>query len=245
MRSVGAGLVPAREGINPSPTSGGPIVPLRALARVAPGVRPAVLERLDGRPAERLVFEGEARDPEARLSGLPVSLQGQALELARAFSHLRLALALSLLLVFLTVAALYESFRLPLVIMATVPVALGGALGLLTITGQTLNVLSFLGLILLAGVVVNNAIVLVHRIHERMGQGEALDASIRSAARERYRPILMTTATTIAGMLPLALLPGEGMELQRALAVTVIGGMVTSTFASLVLVPVLYRKARG
>jgi hydrophobic/amphiphilic exporter-1 (mainly G- bacteria), HAE1 family len=220
------------------------IVPLKALARLAPGMRPAVLERLDGRPAERLVFEGEARDPETLLAGLPVMLQGQALELSRAFSQLRLALALSLLLVFLTVAALYESFRLPLVIMATVPVALGGALGLLAITGQTLNVLSFLGLILLAGVVVNNAIVLVHRIHERAGQGQAVDDAIRAAARERYRPILMTTATTIAGMLPLALLPGDGVELQRALAITVIGGMVTSTFASLVLVPVLYRKAR-
>jgi len=221
------------------------IVPLRALARVTPGVRPAVLERLDGRPAERLVFEGEARNPEALLSGLPVMLQGQALELSRAFSQLRLALALSLLLVFLTVAALYESFRLPLVIMATVPVALGGALGLLAITGQTLNVLSFLGLILLAGVVVNNAIVLVHRIHERARRGEVMDEAIRAAARERYRPILMTTATTIAGMLPLALLPGDGVELQRALAITVIGGMVTSTFASLVLVPVLYRRTRA
>jgi HAE1 family hydrophobic/amphiphilic exporter-1 len=225
------------------------VVPLRALARVSPGLRPAVLERLDGRPAERLVFEGpmegKSRDPEALLAGLPVSLQGQALELGRAFSQLRLALALSLLLVFLTVAALYESFRLPLVIMATVPVALGGALGLLAITGQTLNILSFLGLILLAGVVVNNAIVLVHRIHERVGRGEVMDEAIRAAARERYRPILMTTATTIAGMLPLALLPGEGVELQRALAITVIGGMMTSTFASLVLVPVLYRKAKA
>jgi hydrophobic/amphiphilic exporter-1 (mainly G- bacteria), HAE1 family len=226
------------------PVSVPQIVPLKALARVSPGLRPAVLERLDGRPAERLVFEGEARDPEALLAGLPVMLQGQALELSRAFSQLRLALALSLLLVFLTVAALYESFRLPLVIMATVPVALGGALGLLAITGQTLNVLSFLGLILLAGVVVNNAIVLVHRIHERVGRGEEMDGAIRAAARERYRPILMTTATTIAGMLPLALLPGDGVELQRALAITVIGGMVTSTFASLVLVPVLYRKGR-
>ncbi len=220
------------------------IVPLRALARLDPGLRPAVLERLDGRPAERMVFEGEARDPEALLSGLPVALEGQALELRRAFSQLRLALALSLLLVFLTVAALYESLRLPLVVMATVPVAAGGALGLLAITSQTLNILSFLGLILLAGVVVNNAIVLVHRIHERVGGGEEMDAAIRAAARERYRPILMTTATTIAGMLPLALLPGEGVELQRALAITVIGGMVTSTFASLILVPVLYRRAR-
>jgi len=221
------------------------IVPLRALARLDPGLRPAVLERLDGRPAERLVFEGEARNPEALLVGLPVALEGQALELGRAFSQLRLGLALSLLLVFLTVAALYESFRLPLVVMATVPVAVGGALGLLAVTGQTLNILSFLGLILLAGVVVNNAIVLVHRIHERVGRGEDMDGAIRGAARERYRPILMTTATTIAGMLPLALLPGEGVELQRALAITVIGGMAASTFASLILVPVLYRKARA
>jgi HAE1 family hydrophobic/amphiphilic exporter-1 len=226
------------------------IVPLRALARISPGLRPAVLERLDGRSAERLVFEGEAPDanPEALLAGLAhsaderVAPAGQALELRRAFSQLRLALALSLLLVFLTVAALYESFRLPLIVMATVPVALGGALGLLAVTGQTLNVLSFLGLILLAGVVVNNAIVLVHRIQERLLHGEAMDDAIRAASRERYRPILMTTATTIAGMLPLALLPGEGVELQRALAIGVIGGMVTSTFASLLLVPVLYRR---
>jgi HAE1 family hydrophobic/amphiphilic exporter-1 len=227
-----------------------PIVPLRALARIVPGLRPAILERLDGRSAERLVFEGEALgagNPEALLAGLARSADervapgGQALELARAFAQLRLALALSLLLVFLTVAALYESLRLPLVIMATVPVAAGGALGLLAVTGQTLNVLSFLGLILLAGIVVNNAIVLVHRIEERRHRGEAMDEAIRAAGRERYRPILMTTATTVAGMLPLALLPGEGVELQRALAICVIGGMITSTFASLLLVPVLYR----
>lgn len=229
------------------------IVPLRAVARITPGLRPAVLERLDGRSAERLVFEGsigDSRDPEALLAGLAhsaderVAPAGQALELRRAFSQLRLALALSLLLVFLTVAALYESLRLPLVVMATVPVAAGGALGLLALTGQTLNVLSFLGLILLAGIVVNNAIVLVHRIQERLLRGEAMDEAIRAAARERYRPILMTTATTVAGMLPLALLPGEGVELQRALAIGVIGGMMTSTFASLLLVPVLYRRMR-
>lgn len=246
-------LVRAPEAQDPEllPVGAGEIVPLRALARMRPGLRPPVLERLDGRPAERLTFEGEARDPEALLAGVSrsaderVAPEGQALELRRAFSQLRLALALSLLLVFLTVAALYESFRLPLVVMATVPVALGGSLGLMAATGQTLNVLSFLGLILLAGVVVNNAIVLVHRIQERLELGEPMDEAIRGAGGERYRPILMTTATTIAGMLPLAILPGEGVELQRALAIGVIGGMVTSTFASLLLVPVLYRRARG
>lgn len=241
---------PEDPGLIPVGAPGTGIVPLRAVARVAHGVRPAALERLDGRPAARLVFEGESGGAEARLAGLTgggderILPGGQALELRRAFSQLRLALALSVLLVFLSVAALYESFRLPLVVMATVPVALGGALGLLAATGQTLNILSFLGLILLGGIVVNNAIVLVHRIEERAAQGQPLDEAIRQAARERYRPILMTTATTIAGMLPLALLPGEGVELQRALAVGVIGGMLTSTFASLLLVPVLYRKVR-
>ncbi len=244
---------PEDPGLIPVGTGAG-IVPLRAVARVAHGVRPAALERLDGRPAARLVFEGESGDAEARLAGLSgggderILPGGQALELRRAFSQLRLALALSVLLVFLSIAALYESFRLPLVVMVTVPVALGGALGLLAVTGQTLNILSFLGLILLGGIVVNNAIVLVHRIEERAAQGQlrggTMDEAIRDAARERYRPILMTTATTIAGMLPLALLPGEGVELQRALAIGVIGGMTTSTFASLLLVPVLYRKVR-
>jgi len=94
--------------------------------------------------------------------------------------------------------------------------------------------------------------VLVHRIQERIQErllrgnpGDTMEDAIRAAARERYRPILMTTATTVAGMLPLALLPGEGLELQRALAIGVIGGMVTSTFASLLLVPVLYRRAKA
>jgi len=232
------------------------VVPLRALARITPGVRPPALERLDGRPAVRLAFEGTGRkegqagDPGALLAGVSqgagerISLEGQTLELRRAFSQLRLALGLSLLLVFLCVAALYESLRLPLVVMATVPVALGGALGLLALTGQTLNLLSFLGLIMLAGIVVNNAIILVHRIGERLQRGEAMDEAIRGAARERYRPILMTTVTTVSGMLPLALLPGEGVELQRALAIAVIGGLTTSVFASLLLVPILYRAAR-
>ena len=172
-----------------------------------------------------------------------VSLAGQALELGRAFGQLRLALVLSLLLVFLTVAALYESLTTPLVVMSTVPVALGGALGLLAAAGQSLNILSFLGLILLAGIVVNNAIVLVHRVEDHLRAGRGTDEAIRLAGAERYRPILMTTLTTVLGMLPLALLGGEGVELRRALALAVIGGMTTSTFASLLLVPVLYRFA--
>jgi HAE1 family hydrophobic/amphiphilic exporter-1 len=233
-------------------TAKGSAVPLAALARLTPGMRPPVLERLDGRPAARRVFDTVQGDPEAALfsltsaktSGEEVMLGGQALELRRAFSQLRLALGLSLVLVFLTVAALYESFRIPLVVMTTVPVALAGALGLLLVTGQSLNILSFLGLILLAGIVVNNAIVLVHRIeeHRRSGDdGMTIETAIRRAAAERYRPILMTTVCTVAGMLPLAVLGGAGVELRRSLALAVMGGTLTSVFASLLLVPVLHR----
>ena len=177
-----------------------------------------------------------------------MALRGQARELRRAFGQLRLALVLSLVLVFLTVAALYESLTIPLVVMSTVPVALGGALGLLAVTGQTLNVLSFLGLILLAGIVVNNAIVLVHRIEDHRRAGRGMEEALRRAGAERYRPILMTTLTTVCGMLPLVLLGGPGVELRRALALAVLGGTTTSVFASLLLVPVLYRlgcRGRG
>ena len=227
------------------------VVPLAAVASLRAGSRPAALEREDGLPAVRLLFDQGDRlarfDPDAALRGLAraadeeVVPAGQALELRRAFGQLRLALILSLALVFLTVAALYESLATPLVVMSTVPVALGGALGLLAATGQTLNVMSFLGLILLAGIVVNNAIVLVHRIEDHRRAGRAMPAAIRLAGEERYRPILMTTLTTLAGMLPLALLGGAGAELRRALAVAVAGGLATSFFASLFLVPVLYR----
>jgi hydrophobic/amphiphilic exporter-1 (mainly G- bacteria), HAE1 family len=227
-------------------------LPLAALARLDPGARPPALEREDGQPAVRMAFDGGLgnRDPQELLRGVAraadeqVAPGGQALELRRAFGQLRLALSLSLLLVFLTVAALYESLVTPLVVMTTVPVALGGALGLLALAGQTLNVLSFLGLILLAGIVVNNAIVLVHRIEDHLRAGSQVDEAVRQAGAERYRPILMTTLATVAGMLPLALLGGEGVELRRSLALAVVGGMSLSTFASLLLVPVLYRWSR-
>lgn len=257
---------PADPGLLPVslPGGSGEVVPLSALARLTPGARPPYLERQDGRPAARRAFEGVDGDPEAALSrmlretrrgaGEEIALAGQALELSRAFGQLRLALLLALALVFLTVAALYESFRIPLVVMVTVPVALGGALGLLWLAGESLNILSFLGLILLGGIVANNAIVLVHRIEENRRTAldppaggavpsprERISDAIRRAASERYRPIAMTTICTLAGMLPLALIGGPGVELRRSLALAVMGGTLTSVFASLLLVPVLYR----
>jgi len=172
--------------------------------------------------------------------GESVRLTGQAHEVARSFRQLGLALALSLALVFLTLAAIYESVLLPWVIMACVPTAAGGGILLLGLTGQSLTVISLLGLILLGGIVVNNAIVLMHRIEQARRRGAMCQEAIQIAMRERYRPILMTTLTTLLGMLPLALLGGDGVELRRALSITVIGGMLSGTLASLMLVPALY-----
>jgi len=237
-----------------SPNSASRVVPLSALARFESETRSSRIFRQEGRPAVRLVLGGgpagariDALALEKLLgrihlsSGESATLGGEALEVARSFSQLRLAFILSLILVCLTIAAAYESLVLPALILTTVPVAAGGGFVLLLATGQSLNVMSFIGLILLGGIVVNHTIVLVDRIENLRGAGEKEDDAIRQAAAERYRPIIMTTATTMLGMLPLAILGGEGVELRRALAVTVVGGLFTSTFASLLLVPLLHR----
>ena len=233
-------------------------LPLGAMARIDRRWTEPALQRRNGRPALYLsVDQGlEAADTvEQVLAEIPLavdeqaSLSGQVQEIRRSFDQLRLAMILALLLVFLTVAALYESLTMPLVVMITVPVAAAGGLVALALTGQTMNVMSFLGLILLAGIVVNNAIVLVHRAEQLRDHMPSSRQAISTAAAERYRPILMTTLTTLLGMIPLALLGGEGVELRRALATTVSGGLVTSWAAALLVVPALYlslaRRGRG
>ncbi len=241
---------PADPRLLPVRPSADGVVPLAAVAAVERRLEPPALERRNGRPAVRFALNPTALSPDkvaALLERMPLALDeevrlvGQAQELQRSFTQLKWALVLALVLVFLSVAAMYESLAMPLVVMTTVPVAAAGALGVLELGGQSLNVMSFLGLILLAGIVVNNAIVLVHRIEQRRAAGaEAVDA-IREAAAERYRPILITTVTTLLGMIPLAALGGEGIELRRALALAVSGGLVTSLFAALFVVPVLHR----
>ena len=250
-----AGRVSAGQHLGDEPPR---VLPLAAFAAIEQRLQPPALERRDGRPALRLEVVGAGETGgavaaigpaqlESIFSSMPlavderVRLVGQVHELRRSFGQLRLALFLALILVFLTVAALYESLTLPLVVMTTVPVAAAGALTALMLTGQSLNVMSFLGMILLAGIVVNNAIVLVHRIEQLIAQGTAALEAVRQAAGERYRPILMTTLTTLLGMVPLAALGGQGVELRGALAVAVSGGLVTSFFATLFVVPILHR----
>ncbi|MCW8958295.1 MAG: efflux RND transporter permease subunit, partial [Gammaproteobacteria bacterium] len=144
-------------------------------------------------------------------------------------------------LVFVVMAVQYESLRNPVVILLGVPFAvIGVSLGLV-VTGLPLSMPVWLGMIMLAGIVVNNAIILVEYMDMARNRGLALEEAITEAARLRLRPIMMTTLTTVMGMLPLALGIGEGAEMLQPLAVALIAGLSMSLLVTLVLIPILYR----
>ncbi|MDP7111388.1 MAG: efflux RND transporter permease subunit, partial [Myxococcota bacterium] len=178
--------------------------------------------------------------------GFDVVIAGESEQQQGTFAQMGVGLLLALALVYMVMAAQFESLRHPLVIMGSVPFAGVGAVLALLLTGTTFNVYSYLGLIVLAGIVVNNAIVMVDLVNrlrrdEGMGRREALLVG----ARLRLRPILMTTLTTVLALLPVAIGVGEGGELQAPLARVVVGGLLVSTAVSLVLVPVLYQAVGG
>jgi len=151
------------------------------------------------------------------------------------------AIILALFLVYMVMAMLYESLRDPLVVMFSVPLAVIGVVLILILTNTTLNVQTYIGMIMLGGIVVNNAIILVDYTNLlRNRDGMELMEAIKEAGRRRLRPILMTALTTIVGMLPMAIGLGEGSEVQAPLARTVIGGLTASTFITLVVIPVIY-----
>jgi HAE1 family hydrophobic/amphiphilic exporter-1 len=187
-----------------------------------------------------------AEEAEALIAGMTlpqgVSLRvaGQSDEMQRAFRSLLIALALAVFLVYLVMASQFESLLHPMVILLTIPLALTGAILALWMTGSSLSVVVFIGLIMLAGIVVNNAIVLVTRINQLRESGLARTPAIIEAGRARLRPIVMTTLTTTLGLIPLALGLGEGSELRAPMAVTVIGGLLFSTLLTLVVIPVVY-----
>jgi HAE1 family hydrophobic/amphiphilic exporter-1 len=187
-----------------------------------------------------------ASDVEARLAQVPrpagyeVTVSGAFEEQEKAFSELLVSLALALLLVYMVLASQYESLRDPLIVMLSVPLATIGVLVTLFLTGTTLNVQSYIGCIMLGGIVVNNAILLVDQAGALMRDGRSSREAATEAGRRRLRPILMTTATTILGLLPLALGIGEGADAQAPLARAVIGGLLGSTPVTLVLIPAVF-----
>jgi HAE1 family hydrophobic/amphiphilic exporter-1 len=173
-------------------------------------------------------------------AGLAVTIAGQNEEMARSFKSLQFALLLAVFLVYLVMASQFESFLHPFVILFTIPLALIGAVWALFLTGSTISVVVFIGLILLAGIVVNNAIVLIDLINQLRDQGTGKRAAILEGGKSRLRPILMTTLTTTLGLLPLALGIGEGAEVRAPMAITVIGGLTVSTLLTLIVIPVVY-----
>jgi HAE1 family hydrophobic/amphiphilic exporter-1 len=172
--------------------------------------------------------------------GLTLYITGQSEEMEASFKSLLFALGLAIFLVYLVMASQFESLLHPFVILFSIPLAAVGVALALWLTNTSLSVIVFIGLIMLAGIVVNNAIVLLDLINQLRERGMDRISAIREGARLRLRPIMMTTLTTVLGLLPMALGLGEGSEMRTPMAITVIGGLLTSTMLTLLVVPVMY-----
>jgi HAE1 family hydrophobic/amphiphilic exporter-1 len=168
------------------------------------------------------------------------SLSGQEEERQRSFGSLLLALGLALFLVYLVMASQFESLLHPFVILFTVPLGMIGVVAALLLARQPVNVVVMIGIVMLGGIVVNNAIVLVDAVNQLRREGWSRRDALVQAGERRLRPILMTTGTTVLGLLPMALGLGEGAELRAPLAITVIGGLSVATLLTLVVIPVVY-----
>jgi HAE1 family hydrophobic/amphiphilic exporter-1 len=172
--------------------------------------------------------------------GVAAMVSGQSEEMQASFESMQFALALAIFLVYLVMASQFESLIHPFVILFTIPLALVGAVLALYLTGTTINIVALIGVIMLAGIVVNNAIVLVDLINQLQAKGADRVEAIMEAGRARLRPILMTSLTTALGLLPMAIGFGEGAEVRAPMAITVIGGLLVSTFLTLLVIPVVY-----
>jgi HAE1 family hydrophobic/amphiphilic exporter-1 len=174
--------------------------------------------------------------------GYKVQLTGEKEEMQEAFVKLMFALILSILLIYMIMASQFESLVQPFIVMFTVPLSIIGVLWILLFTQTAISIIVFLGLIMLGGIVVNNGIVLIEYINILRENGMPIVEAAETASRIRIRPILMSTLTSVFGLIPLALGIGEGSELRAPMAITVIGGLTTSTFFTLIVIPMLYIK---
>ncbi|MFH0913053.1 MAG: efflux RND transporter permease subunit, partial [Candidatus Omnitrophota bacterium] len=165
---------------------------------------------------------------------------GEAEEQAKAFKDLTLLLILGIALVYMVMAAQFESFLDPFIVMFAVPFTFTGVFLAFLLTGTTLSVITFLGIIMLMGIVVNNAIVLISYINILRARGCSMLEAVTQGGRDRLRPVMMTTVTTLVGLLPLAISRGEGSEVWQPLGITMIGGLTISTLVTMLFVPTLY-----
>jgi HAE1 family hydrophobic/amphiphilic exporter-1 len=211
----------------------------RRVALIRANLAGGALADVVGKIEERLREEVELP------SHMAFYLTGQNQEWERSQGSLWLALGLSIFLVYVIMAAQFESLLHPLVIMFTIPLAFFGTFLVLAVLDVALSIVVFLGMIMLAGIVVNNAIVLVDYINTLKRRGLARDEAIVTAGTVRLRPILMTTATTVLGLLPMALGLGDGAEIRTPMAISVISGLVASTVLTLLIIPTIYALVDG
>jgi hydrophobic/amphiphilic exporter-1 (mainly G- bacteria), HAE1 family len=233
--------------------SGGQPVRLLTVADVREAVGPAEIHRVQQQRAAVISASVEGRglgavvedirrllDEERPPRGVSAELGGQVDEMNVSFASLRFALLLAVFLVYLVMAATFESFVHPFVVLFSIPLALVGVVAGLFLTSTPVSVIALIGVVMLAGIVVNNAIVLIDKINQLRRDGFDKYAAVVRAGHVRLRPILMTTLTTVLGLLPMALSLGEGAELRAPLAITVSFGLALSTVLTLVVIPALY-----
>jgi HAE1 family hydrophobic/amphiphilic exporter-1 len=234
-------------------TPRGQVTPARSVLQVESQAGPVQIERKNQERIARVNAEVEIPLSEAvervtdRIPTLDipadfsVGFGSEVEQQARSFRELQTMLLLAVLLVYGVMASQYESLRDPFIIMFSVPVAAIGVVLALKLTGTTFSLQAYIGVIMLAGIVVSNAILLVDYTNVlRRRDGLALREAVETAGRTRLRPILMTSGATILGLVPMALGIGEGAELQAPLARVVVGGLIASTMVTLVLVPTVY-----
>jgi multidrug efflux pump subunit AcrB len=243
----------------PLPVSSDRIVPLENVVDVKHIFSPIQLERkyqqriihvtanTSGRDLGSIASEIENRISQLKIpEEFSVTLKGARLEQQEAFRMLFFALILAIVLVYMVLASQFASLLHPFLIMFSVPLGFIGVIWALYFTGNTLSVVSFIGIIMMVGIVVSNAIILIDYINRvRKEEGAELKDAIIRGGRIRLRPILMTSLTTICGLIPMALGLGEGAEANASLAIAVIGGLSVSTVLTLVFVPTLYFTAES
>ena len=236
----------------------GTVVPIRSFSSLTPSNESSQITRYDrqrqirvganitGRAQGDVMADVKKRLPEMKLpTGVNVGFTGQSLQMQESFQALYFVMALSLIFMYMVLASQLSSFVQPLIIMVALPLSVVGAIGALLLTGKYLDITAMIGMILLMGIVTKNSILLVDFANVRRRQGISPRQAMLEAGQTRLRPVLMTSAALIFGMLPVAIGLGAGAEFRAPMAITVIGGLITATILTLVVVPVMYTLVEG
>jgi HAE1 family hydrophobic/amphiphilic exporter-1 len=229
-------------------------VELKQFAEIYQATGPTRLERADrmsalmvsahtdGRPTGTVVQDFQKLFGDRLAAGTSISFEGDEKNRSEGFESLMLAFIAGILFVYLIMVALYNSYIYPFVVLFSIPLAIVGALVALAASGNALSIFSLLGIIMLVGLVAKNAILLVDRTNENKAKGMKVVAALVEAGHSRLRPIMMTTLTMVFGMLPIALATGAGSEWKNGLAWALVGGLTSSMFLTLIVVPIVYAK---